>query len=189
MTSGQINDEKYMVYYRSGELQNNILLKEVFIMKEMNENMVNTTVNEEEKVNTTVNEEHTTDTKVETPNVETPVTETVKLESAVNVVNVEPTIEPLAMGIAGVKMVGTAFKAGVKKHKKKIIAGGVAILGIAAAAFVGKQVLDNRRLEAEAIDRLSNSDANDDDNECEYVNTTVEDVDTEEVNDDPTVNE
>lgn len=185
MTSGQINDEKYMVYYRSGELQNNILLKEVFIMKEMNENMVNN----ENTVNTTVNEEHTTDTKVETPNVETPVTETVKQESAINVVNVEPTIEPLAMGIAGVKMVGTAFKAGFKKHKKKIITGGVAILSIAAAAFVGKQVLDNRKLEAEAIDRLSNSDANDVDNECEYVNTTVEDVDTEEVNDDPTVNE
>lgn len=185
MTSGQINDEKYMVYYRSGELQNNILLKEVFIMKEMNENMVNTTVNEEEKVNTTVNEEHTTDTKVEAPNVETPVTETVKQETAIVVGDVPPS----AVAIAGVKMIGAALKAGVKKHKKKIIGGGVAILGIAAAAFVGKQVLDNRRLEAEAIDRLSNSDANDVDNECEYVNTTVEDVDTEEVNDDPTVNE
>lgn len=154
-------------------------------MKEMNENMVNTTVNEEEKVNTTVNEEHTTDTKVETPNVETPVTETVKQETVINVGDVPPS----AVAIAGVKMIVTAFKAGVKKHKKKIIVGGAAILGIGAAAIVGKRVLDERKLEAEAIDRLSNPDANDVDNDCEYVNTTVEDVDTEEVNDDPTVNE
>lgn len=157
-------------------------------MTEMNENMVNTTVNEEEKVNTTVNEEHTTDTKVETPNVETPVTETVKQESATNVVNVEPTVEPLAMGVAGFKMIGTAIKAGVKKHKKKIIVGITAIT-FGALAFATKRALDERRLEAEAIDRLNNSDANDVDNDSEYVNTTVEDVDTEEVNDDPTVNE
>lgn len=158
-------------------------------MTEMNENMVNTTVNKEEKVNTTVNEEHTTDTKVETPNVETPVTETVKQEPAINVVNVEPTVEPLAMGVAGFKMIGTAIKAGFKKHKKKIIVSGAAILGFGAAAYIGKRVLDERKLEAEAIDRLGNPDANDVDNDCEYVNTTVEDVDTEEVNDDPTVNE
>ena len=136
----------------------------------MSENMVNTTVEEvktEEQVNTTPK----TEPEKEQTNDVTP-------ES----IPEEPGF--WATAFAAGKMVYNAGKTVVKKNKKKAVGVAIGIFALGCAAIGTKYYFDNKRLESEALDRLSSDDdedISDEDSEV-YIDTDISDdvVDTPE---------